>query len=143
MPPSLRVPRAHAMTGLDTNVLVRYLTQDDAKQAEQATQLIENTLTVANPGFISLVVLTELYWVLGNVHSVTGPEWLDTVDDLLASQRMQLEQREVVQAAVQTCRSSKAGFVGALIVQIDKAAGCGRTVSFDKLAVQLAGMVAV
>jgi predicted nucleic-acid-binding protein len=82
MPPSLRVPRAHAMTGLDTNVLVRYLTQDDAKQAEQATQLIENTLTVANPGFISLVVLTELYWVLGNVYSVTGPEWLDTVDDL-------------------------------------------------------------
>jgi predicted nucleic-acid-binding protein len=105
--------------------------------------LIENTLTVASPGFISLVVLTELYWVLGNVYSVTGPEWLDTVDDLLASQRMQLEQREVVQAAVQTCRSSKAGFVDALIAQVAKAAGCVHTVSFDKLAVRFAGMVAV
>ena len=131
------------MTGLDTHVLVRYLTQDDAKQAAQATALIENTLTVAKPGFISLVVLTELYWVLGNVYSVTGPEWLDTVDDLLASQRMQLEQREVVQGAVQVCRSSKAGFVVALIAQAAKAAGCGQTVSFDKLAVRFAGMAAV
>ena len=131
------------MTGLDTNVLVRYFAQDDAKQAEQATQLIENTLTVGKPGFISLVVLTELYWVLGNLYSVTGPEWLDTVDDLLASQRMQLEQREVVQGAVQMCRSSKAGFVDALIAQVAKAAGCGQTVSFDKVAVRFAGMVAV
>jgi predicted nucleic-acid-binding protein len=131
------------MTGLDTNVLVRYLTQDDAKQAAQATQLIENTLTVAKPGFISLVVLTELYWVLTNLYSVTGPEWLDTVDDLLASQRMHLEQREVVQAAGRVCRSGKAGFVDALIAQVAKAAGCGRTVSFDKAAVRLAGMVAV
>ena len=131
------------MTGLDTNVLVRYLTQDDAKQAAQATQLIENTLTVAKPGFISLVVLTELYWVLGNVYSVTGPEWLDTLDDLLASQRMQLEQREVVQGAVQVCRSSKASFVVALIAQAAKAAGCGQTVSFDRVAVRFAGMAAV
>jgi predicted nucleic-acid-binding protein len=131
------------MTGLDTNVLVRYLTQDDAKQAAQATALIENTLTVAKPGFISLVVLTELYWVLGNVYSVTGPEWLDTVDDLLASQRMHLEQREVVQGAVQVCRSSKAGFVDALIAQVAKAAGCEQTVSFDKVAVRFAGMAAV
>jgi predicted nucleic-acid-binding protein len=131
------------MTGLDTNVLVRYLTQDDAKQAAQATALIENTLTVAKPGFISLLVLTELYWVLGNVYSVTGPEWLDTVDDLLASQRMQLEQREVVQGTVQVCRSNKAGFVDALISQVAKAAGCGQTVSFDKAAVRFAGMVAV
>ena len=131
------------MTGLDTHVLVRYLTQDDAKQAAQATALIENTLTVAKPGFISLVVLTELYWVLGNVYSVTGPEWLDTVDDLLASQRMRLEQREVVQGAVQVCRRSKAGFVVALIAQAAKAAGCVQTVSFDKAALRFAGMVAV
>jgi predicted nucleic-acid-binding protein len=48
---------------------------------------------------------------------------------------MHLEQREVVRAAVQVCRSSKAGFVGALIAQVAKAAGCGQTVSFDRVAV--------
>jgi predicted nucleic-acid-binding protein len=74
---------------------------------------------------------------------LTKPEWLYTVDDLLASQRMQLEQREVVQGAVQVCRSSKAGFVDALIAQVAKTAGCVQTVSFDKLAVRFAGMVAV
>jgi predicted nucleic-acid-binding protein len=105
--------------------------------------LIENTLTVAKPGIISLVVLTELYWVLGKLYSVTRPECLDTVDDLLASQRMHLEQREVVQGAVQVCRISKAGFVDALIAQVVKAAGCGQTVSFDRVAVRFAGTVAV
>jgi predicted nucleic-acid-binding protein len=105
--------------------------------------LIENTLTVAKPGFISLVVLTELYWVLGKLYSVTRPECLDTVDDRLASQRMHLEPREVVRSAVPVCRSSKAGFVDALIAQVAKATGCGQTVSFDKVAVRFAGMVGV
>jgi predicted nucleic-acid-binding protein len=128
------------MSELDTNVLVRYLKQDDGKQA---TQFIESALTVAHPDFVSLVVFTELYWVLSNVYRVAGPEWLVTVDDLLASQRMQLEQLEVVRSAVQVCHSSKAGFVDALIAQVAKAAGCGQTVSFDKVAVLFAGMVAV
>jgi predicted nucleic-acid-binding protein len=63
------------------------------------------------------------------------------VDDLLASQLMHLEQREVVRSAVQVCRSSKAGFADALIAQVAKAAGYGQTVSFDKVAVRFAGMV--
>jgi predicted nucleic-acid-binding protein len=62
------------------------------------------------------------------------------VDDLLASQRMHLEQREVVQGAMRVCRSSKAGFVDALIAQVAKTAGCGQTASFDKVAVRFAGM---
>jgi predicted nucleic-acid-binding protein len=49
----------------------------------------------------------------------------------------------VVQAAVRVCRSCKAGFMDALIAQVAGEVGCGRTVSFDKLAVRLAGMVAV
>jgi predicted nucleic-acid-binding protein len=71
---------------------------------------------------------------------MTGPEWLAMVDGLLASQRMRLEQREVVQAAVRVCRSGKAGFMDALTVHV---AGCGLTVSFDKVDVRFAGMAAV
>lgn len=131
------------MIGLDTNVLVRYLTQDEPKHAAQATQFIENTLTQAKPGFISLVVLAELFWVLTQVYGVTLPEWLDTIDDLLTSQQLHLEQREAVQATGQVCRGSKAGFVDVLIVHVAKAAGCAKTVSFDKAAIRAAGMVAV
>jgi predicted nucleic-acid-binding protein len=43
--------------GLDTNVLVRYLAQDDAIQSAQATEIIERQLTEEHPGFISLVTM--------------------------------------------------------------------------------------
>ncbi len=131
------------MIGLDTNVLVRYLVQDELKQAAQATQLIENKLTVVDPGFVSLVVLQELYWVLTSLYSVTGSEWLITVEDLLASQTVHIEQREVVQAVIRVCKSKKASFVDVLITQVAKSAGCIQTVTFDKAAVRFAGMAAV
>jgi predicted nucleic-acid-binding protein len=50
--------------GLDTNVVVRYLTQDDPKQSPIATRLMEKTLSTDDPGFVSLVVLAEVVWVL-------------------------------------------------------------------------------
>ncbi len=49
------------MIGLDTNVLVRYLTQDDPNQSKQANQIIDEQLTPGNPGFISSIVLIELF----------------------------------------------------------------------------------
>ena len=51
------------MIGLDTNVLVRYIMQDDPKQSIMATQLIES-LDVDGPGFVTLASIIELYWVL-------------------------------------------------------------------------------
>jgi predicted nucleic-acid-binding protein len=84
----------------------------------------------------------ELHWVMCSLYSVTMPEWLETIDDLLASQNINIEQREVVQAAGHLCRSNKAGFADVLIAQVAKAAGCERTMSFDRAAVRMAGMVA-
>jgi predicted nucleic-acid-binding protein len=59
------------MIGLDTNVLVRYLAQDDVQQSALATHLIEQKLSASLPGFISLVVLVELCW--GSSESTTPP----------------------------------------------------------------------
>ena len=73
------------MIGLDTNVLVRYLAQDDPKQALQATRLIEHELTAATPGFISLVVLAELCWVLTRLYGASPDEIKQTVEDLLGT----------------------------------------------------------
>ena len=58
------------MIGLDTNVVVRYLTQHDPKQASIATRLMEKTLSSDDPGFISLVVLAEVVWVLVSLYAV-------------------------------------------------------------------------
>ena len=58
------------MTGLDTNVLVRYITQDDAAQSAKAVRAI-NALTPDAPGFISLTAITELAWVLESGYGMT------------------------------------------------------------------------
>lgn len=131
------------MIGLDTNVLVRYLAQDEPKQAARATRLIEEELSVSEPGFISLVVLVELCWVLKRLYSASADELLATVEDLLNTPRFQLDRRDVVAATVQFMKadeSAKAGFAGALIAQLAAAQGCTRIVSFDKAAVRYAGM---
>lgn len=130
------------MIGLDTNVLVRYLAQDDARQSARATRLMEKELTPLKPGFISLVVLVEMCWVLQRLYAATEGELLETVADLLGSATLQVESRAVVQATVQRLRSlkSKAGFADHLIVEIAKNQGCTHTVSFDKAAVRSAGM---
>ena len=132
------------MIGIDTNVLVRYLAQDDAKQAAVATRLIERDLSAAQPGFISLVVLVELCWVLKRLYAATNDELVGTVEDLLGGAQFHVERREVVQAAALLMRdrkSNKAGFTDMLIGQIAKFEGCSHTVSFDKNAVRSAGMV--
>lgn len=132
------------MIGLDTNVLVRYLAQDDPKQSARATRLIENELSVAKPGFISLVVLAESCWVLTRLYGATQEELATTAVDLLASAQFHVEGREAIQAAVRHCqsdkRSKKAGFVDVLIAQVAAARGCVHTVTFDKVAAQTAGM---
>ena len=52
------------MIGLDTNVLLRYIAQDDPKQSPRATQIMERRLTEQEPGFVSLVTILEVVWVL-------------------------------------------------------------------------------
>lgn len=130
------------MIGLDTNVLVRYLAQDDAAQSAIATRLIEKDLSAANPGFISLVVLVELCWVLKRLYAATELELLETVADMLGSARFQVERRALVQATALRMRAlkTKGGFTDGLIVSVAEAEGCSHTVSFDKLAVRSAGM---
>ena len=132
------------MIGLDTNVLVRYLAQDEPKQAALATRLIEKELSAARPGFISLIVLAELCWVLKRLYGADRDELTATTEDLLNTAQFHLERRDVVQAAIQHGRGgkgAKAGFVDVLIAQVAAVDGCSHTVSFDKAAVRGAGMV--
>ena len=134
------------MIGLDTNVLVRYLAQDDKAQAASATRFIETRLSERSPGFISLVVLVELCWVLQRLYGATTSELVGTVSDLLATPQFRLQAREAVQDAVQALRAGKtgkAGFVDFLISRIALREGCSAVVSFDRAAIRAAGMTAV
>ncbi|MEE9117055.1 MAG: PIN domain-containing protein [Calditrichia bacterium] len=52
------------MIGVDTNVLVRYIVQDDIEQSKDATRFIEKRISSSNPGFINQIVMCEVVWVL-------------------------------------------------------------------------------
>jgi predicted nucleic-acid-binding protein len=131
------------MIGLDTNVLVRYLAQDDAKQSAIATRFIETQLNERSPGFISLVVLVEVCWVLERLYAATAKEIGEMVNDLLSMPNFHLQQRGAVQEAAQfllTQKTRGAGFADLLIAQIALNEGCTSIVSFDRGAVRTAGM---
>ena len=131
------------MIGVDTNVLARYLAQDDAKQAALATCLIEEELTPTQQGFISLVVVYELCWVLSNLYGATMAELVATLEDFLNTPQFCMEKREVLQAAIGRFKASsnrKVDLADALIAEIAASAGCTATMTFDKAAVRAAGM---
>jgi predicted nucleic-acid-binding protein len=83
------------MIGLDTNVVVRYIMQDDAKQAAKATKLIEG-LTVEEPGFISLVSVVELVWVLSSCFDLTREQISQALEVLLRAKQLVIDQAEHV-----------------------------------------------
>ena len=78
----IAAPQA-AMIGLDTNVLVRYLTQDDPSQARLATELIERRLSEQDPGFISVVAMVETAWVLERAYGLRAADIAAVIERLL------------------------------------------------------------
>jgi predicted nucleic-acid-binding protein len=114
---------------LDTNVLVRYLVGDDAQQAAVARQVIEETLTSSDPGFVSLVVLVELNWVLMRVYGCPASQVASICAELLASPTIVVEQASVVAAAIALTHEDLADN---LLHEVGKSHGCARTVTFDR-----------
>ncbi|MDL2354571.1 MAG: type II toxin-antitoxin system VapC family toxin [Pseudomonadota bacterium] len=127
------------MIGLDTNVLVRYIAQDDQIQSPVATTLIE-TLSVANPGFITLVSLVELVWVMQRCYTATKKEILVILDTLLRTQEFSFENSETVMQAMKLFAVPGADFSDCLIERSAYKAGCDFTVTFDAKAAKSAGM---
>ena len=127
------------MIGLDTNVLIRYFTQDDEAQARAASQLIGG-LTDDEPGFISVVVLVEMIWVLRRSYRLPHDEILVLVEDLMRTRELRIQHPAEVQKALRSSRASSADFADALTSRLGISAGCETTVTFDRAASKLDGM---
>lgn len=116
------------MIGLDTNILVRYLTQDDEQQWQQAVTLIQQN----QPCFITNIVLCELVWVLrGGNYGFSKDEISQTLEAMLHSAAFEFENRSIVDQALQRYKQGRADFSDYLIGVISHQAGCTETVSFD------------
>jgi predicted nucleic-acid-binding protein len=120
--------------GLDTNVIVRYLAQDDVRQAAVATRFIEGSLSAEARGFISIVTLAEVVWVMASNYRATRVAVADIVEGLLTAPQLMLEKTDVIWRALRTYRDSKADFSDALISELGQDAGGSKTVTFDRSA---------
>ena len=127
------------MIGLDTNVLVRYITQDDPVQSAQASELIES-LTTVSPGFVSLVSVVELVWVLQSCYACAKRDVVSVLETLLRTRELTLEHAEVIWQALRKFGAGKADFADCLIERCAHGAGCEYTATFDAIAAKAAGM---
>ena len=125
------------MIGLDTNVLVRYLTQDDPVQSHKANEIIERRLTPANPGFLSVVTMAETVWVLERAYGLTAQEIAAAVERILQVEVLVVENEQEVFAAAVALKQGQGAFADALIAELGVRAGCTHTLTFDKKALRL------
>ena len=121
------------MVGLDTNVLVRYLTHDDPTQTAVATRMM-NSLSFDSPGFLSLIVIAELVWVLAISYRYQKKEIEQVLENLLRTKELVIERADLVSQALRTFRGGRADFADCLIERCGRAAGCKHTFTFDSKA---------
>ena len=127
------------MIGLDTNILVRHLVQDDPVQSPKATALIEERLTEGNPGFISTVVMVETAWVLERSYALADHEIAGAIERILQIEVLVVENESDIFTAMMAVREGRGSFADALIGAINAQAGCSRTLTFDRKALRLPG----
>lgn len=127
------------MIGLDTNILVRYFLQDDDAQVQKVNRLMAS-LQVKNPGYVSLVVLLELHWVLKNIYKFDRESLVTITESILRAEEFKVESSAVAWTALRQFQISSADFTDCLIARIAAIGGCELTYTFDKGAVKHAGM---
>lgn len=120
------------MIGLDTNVLVRYLMQDDAAEAKVASAAIESAAGRGERLRLTAITLCELVWVLESAYHQTRSDVARALEQIMRTADFALEHPDQVRQAVERYRSSPADFADALIGLINEAAGCDHTLTFDR-----------
>lgn len=127
------------MIGLDTNVLVRYIAQDDPKQSPKATALIE-ALSPDAPGFVTTVSIVELVWVMQSCYAVTREGVIDALAQILRTKEFVVENAEVVWQAIRAFAGGSADFADCLIERSSAHAGCSAVYTFDRAAAKSGAM---
>lgn len=130
------------MIGLDTNVLVRYVMQDDPKQSPKATRLVES-LTADEPGYLSLVALIEFVWVLTSCYDLNRAQLSQAIEAVLRSKEFLVDRADQVMQALRVYRAGAADFADCVIERSGFSAGCGKTMTFDVAAAKTAGMALI
>ncbi len=129
------------MIGLDTNVVVRFVMRDDPEQTPLADEVM-SSLTARHPGYLSLIVLAELWWVLGRSYGRSRADRCAVLIELLQTDELRVQSPESVQWALSQVADG-ADFADALIGALARDVGCRTTVTFDRQASSRAGMALI
>ena len=131
------------MKALDTNVLVRYLVQDDPQQSRLAADYILTHCTEETPAYIHHVVLCELVWVLESAYGYSKATVVSVLDKLLRTSQFKIEDPQSTWTAFRMYQNGKADFADCLLGATNRLAGCDSTVTFDQAASKLEGFRAL
>lgn len=128
------------MIGVDTNVLVRFFVEDDARQTESARRFLRQR-TVDDPAFVSAVVLAELAWALKANYDYERDQVYATLAIVLASFNIVVEREKLITEALNAGRATNADVADCILAAVAREAGCERVVTFDRPSVRsIAGM---
>jgi predicted nucleic-acid-binding protein len=125
------------MIGVDTNVLVRYFVADDEAQLQRAAAFLETAISEQEPGFVSVVVLAELAWVLERSYRLSREAIAEAMETVLRAEGLVVDREAAVDAALDQFRTQRVSFADALIGALATAAGCAHVVTFDRKAGRL------
>ncbi|MGA7129363.1 MAG: type II toxin-antitoxin system VapC family toxin [Chthoniobacterales bacterium] len=121
------------MTGIDTNVLVRYLTKDDAEQARKAVAFIKNQCSTEDPGLINRIVICELVWVLETAYGYTRQSVAVALENILRTAEFAIEDHQEAWLAFREYQKG-ADFADSFLGAVNQRLGCAITATFDKKA---------
>lgn len=127
------------MIGLDTNILVRHLAQDDPVQSPKATEVIERGLTPDRPGFVSIVAMVEIAWVLDRAYGLAAQRIAAAIEQMLQAETLVIECEQEVFTAAIALKEGRGSFADALIAALGAKAGCSHTLTFGRKAARLPG----
>jgi predicted nucleic-acid-binding protein len=119
------------LIGLDTNVLARYLVEDDPEQSRRATLLVDRALAEGERLFVTQIVLCELVWVLDSAYGYPRQEIVSVLRDLLRTRQLVIEDLDSTRKALERYAAKGGDFADFLIVERCRRAGCARVASFD------------
>ncbi len=121
------------MVGIDTNLLVRYITQD-GKEAAAVTAYLETNCTAKMPGFISHIVLCELVWVLARAYKYDKAEIAAIVEKVLTVAEFEVQQPDLAWRALHQYRTESADFSDFLLAQVAREHDAIPVATLDKKA---------
>ena len=132
------------MRGVDTNVLVRFVTDDDARQSPRARRFIEDAEERGERLFVNAAVICELCWTLrSEPYQYDRPSIAAVLEHMLQARIFEIEHRDLILRSTNDYRSGRADFADYLIGHRNLAAGCDDTATFDRRLAKVAGFSAL